>query len=176
MAETFTDGVFLTYSSHGRAVVRPIAERLKADGLRVWFDEWGIKPDESLAPRRVSGWGRPRSRKGWSIPACHDGTVPTNCIKDANRPSRYWERELTDGDTCVLDPGNGSCDFLVRLSDSETGRCLQVLEGHTSAVATAARSTDGRRAFSGHSNGGIWGWNLAKFVTDARAPRKPNTQ
>ena len=55
MAETFTDGVFLTYSSQGRAVVRPIAERLKADGLRVWFDEWGIKPDESLAPRRVSG-------------------------------------------------------------------------------------------------------------------------
>jgi small GTP-binding protein len=28
-------------------MVRPLAERLRADGLRVWFDEWVLRPDDS---------------------------------------------------------------------------------------------------------------------------------
>jgi hypothetical protein len=33
---------FLSHSSTDKAGVRAVAERLRADGLRVWFDEWEI--------------------------------------------------------------------------------------------------------------------------------------
>jgi hypothetical protein len=45
MPEPQTDfqyDVFLSHSSKDKAIVRSIAERLKADGVRVWFDEWAI--------------------------------------------------------------------------------------------------------------------------------------
>ena len=34
--------VFLSYSSKDKAVVRALAERLRADGVKVWFNEWEI--------------------------------------------------------------------------------------------------------------------------------------
>jgi hypothetical protein len=39
MADDFTYDVFLSHSAKDKAVVRAVAERLRADGLRVWFDE-----------------------------------------------------------------------------------------------------------------------------------------
>ncbi|HEY0100016.1 MAG TPA: TIR domain-containing protein [Pyrinomonadaceae bacterium] len=51
MPDTFKYDVFLSYSSKDKAVVRPIAERLRADGMRVWFDEWEIKLWHSKAAR-----------------------------------------------------------------------------------------------------------------------------
>ena len=45
-----TYDVFLSHSSKDKAVVRAVAERLRADSLRVWFDEWEIKADDSLSP------------------------------------------------------------------------------------------------------------------------------
>ena len=44
MADDFKYDVFLSHSPKDRAVVQDIAERLRGDGLRVWFDEWEIKP------------------------------------------------------------------------------------------------------------------------------------
>ena len=29
-------------------MVRPLAERLRQDGLKVWFDEWVLKPGDSI--------------------------------------------------------------------------------------------------------------------------------
>jgi hypothetical protein len=40
--EVFTHDVFLSHSAKDKAVVRPLAERLRQDGLKVWFDEWEI--------------------------------------------------------------------------------------------------------------------------------------
>ncbi|MGH8480423.1 MAG: toll/interleukin-1 receptor domain-containing protein [Gammaproteobacteria bacterium] len=40
----FTHDVFLSHSSKDKAVVRAVAKRLRADGLRVWHDEWELKP------------------------------------------------------------------------------------------------------------------------------------
>lgn len=42
MSETFTYDVFLSHSFKDKDVVRQIAERLTADGVRAWFDEWEI--------------------------------------------------------------------------------------------------------------------------------------
>ena len=29
-------------------MVRPLAERLRADGVKVWFDEWVLKPGDRI--------------------------------------------------------------------------------------------------------------------------------
>src|SRR6266481_86411 len=60
MSEYFPFDVFLSHSSKDKPVVREAAERLRADGLRVWFDEWEIqagdipaKVEEGLEQSRV---------------------------------------------------------------------------------------------------------------------------
>jgi hypothetical protein len=42
MPEDFKYDVFLSHSAKDKAVVRLLAERLREDGLKVWFDEWEI--------------------------------------------------------------------------------------------------------------------------------------
>lgn len=49
MADEFTYDVFLSHSSKDKAIVRDIAERLRDDGLRVWLDEWVLKPGDNSA-------------------------------------------------------------------------------------------------------------------------------
>ncbi len=55
MNERFTFDVFLSYSSKDRNVVRDVAERLRADGLNVWFDEWILKPGDSIPAKIDEG-------------------------------------------------------------------------------------------------------------------------
>jgi hypothetical protein len=40
-------------------VVRPLAERLRADGLKVWLDEWEIKPGDSIPAKIEEGLEHP---------------------------------------------------------------------------------------------------------------------
>ena len=47
-SESFTHDVFLSHSTHDKPVVRELAERLRADGVRVWYDEWEIKLGDSI--------------------------------------------------------------------------------------------------------------------------------
>ena len=51
MADGFQYHVFPSHSAKDKRIVRRVAERLRGDGLRVWFDEWEIRPDGSLSPR-----------------------------------------------------------------------------------------------------------------------------
>jgi small GTP-binding protein len=51
-ARRFTYDVFLSHSSKDKAIVRRLAERLKKDRLKVWFDEWEIRPGDSI-PRKI---------------------------------------------------------------------------------------------------------------------------
>ena len=55
----FPHDVFLSHSAKDKVVVRPLPERLRQDGLRVWscppkpsgeggFDEWVLKPGDSI--------------------------------------------------------------------------------------------------------------------------------
>ena len=48
MPDDFCYDVFLSHSAKDKAVVRPLAERLRADGVKVWFDEWVLKPGDSI--------------------------------------------------------------------------------------------------------------------------------
>ncbi len=40
--------VFLSHSFHDKDIVRALAERMRADGLRVWLDAWEIKVGDSI--------------------------------------------------------------------------------------------------------------------------------
>jgi hypothetical protein len=55
MADGFTHDVFLSHSSKDKPVVRDIAERLRPDNLRVWFDEWELKPGDSIPAKIEAG-------------------------------------------------------------------------------------------------------------------------
>lgn len=48
MATKFLFDVFLSHNSRDKTRVRRLAERLKQAGLRVWFDEWVIKPGDDI--------------------------------------------------------------------------------------------------------------------------------
>ncbi|MCP5522919.1 MAG: toll/interleukin-1 receptor domain-containing protein [Verrucomicrobiales bacterium] len=51
----FPDDVFLSQSAKDKQAVRPLAERLRKDGLKVWFDEWEIKPGDSIPAKIEEG-------------------------------------------------------------------------------------------------------------------------
>ncbi len=55
MTDNFRYDVFLSHSSKDKDTVRPLAERLRADGLRVWFDEWMLKPGDSIPAKIEEG-------------------------------------------------------------------------------------------------------------------------
>ena len=65
MNTTFPYDIFLSHSSKDKAVVRPLAERLRADGLKVWpcppkpgeggFDEWVLRPGDSIPAKIEDG-------------------------------------------------------------------------------------------------------------------------
>src|SRR5574340_166874 len=55
MGDQFSFDVFLSHSAKDKAVVRALAERLRADGLKVWFDEWVLKPGDSIPAKIEEG-------------------------------------------------------------------------------------------------------------------------
>ena len=51
----FEFDIFLGHSAKDRGTLRAIAERLREDGLRVWFDEWILKPGENISAKTQQG-------------------------------------------------------------------------------------------------------------------------
>jgi WD40 repeat protein len=48
MATSFSYDVFLSYNSQDKLRVRKLAARLADEGLRVWFDDWVLKPGDDI--------------------------------------------------------------------------------------------------------------------------------
>ena len=55
MSDLFPFDLFLSHSSKDKALVRPLTERLRDDGLRVWLDKWQIKPGDSILAKIEEG-------------------------------------------------------------------------------------------------------------------------
>jgi small GTP-binding protein len=237
MADDFTYDVFLSHSSKDKAVVRPVAERLKKDGLRVWLDEWEIKPghnipakiEEGLEHSRAlvlcmsanvfgSDWAQleagtfrfrdPLNKERRFIPLrLDDAPVKSSlaqflyinwlpdpagreqeyaklleaCRPPAKPPAadareqaaneqvaeRAIQLDYKDAsvDVYAFSPDGkraltSSSDGTVRLWDLETGRCLRVLQGHTSPIYRVAWSVDQRRALSGSDDKTVRLWDV----------------
>src|SRR5882672_6752828 len=60
MSAEFQYDVFLSHSAKDKPVVREVAERLRKDGLKVWFDEWVLKPGDSIPAKIEEGLERSR--------------------------------------------------------------------------------------------------------------------
>ena len=54
-AKGFEFDVFLSHSSKDKTTVREIAERLKEGGLKVWLDDWQIRPGDSIPAKIEEG-------------------------------------------------------------------------------------------------------------------------
>lgn len=48
MNDQFSFDVFLSHNSKDKPRVQRLAEKLRTSGLRVWFDEWAIKPGDDI--------------------------------------------------------------------------------------------------------------------------------
>src|SRR5215210_8662485 len=55
VADEFKHDVFLSHSAKDKAVVRDVAERLRKDGVKVWFDEWVLKSGDSIPAKIEEG-------------------------------------------------------------------------------------------------------------------------
>jgi hypothetical protein len=60
MSDDFQHDVFLSHSSRDKAGVRDVAERLRRDGVKVWFDEWVLTPGDSIPAKIEKGLERSR--------------------------------------------------------------------------------------------------------------------
>ena len=61
MAETFTYDVFISHSEKDKPAVRELAERLRKDGLRIWLDDWEIKPGDAILLKIQAGLEQSRT-------------------------------------------------------------------------------------------------------------------
>ena len=60
MPDEFPYDVFLSHNAKDKAVVRDVAERLRKDEVKVWFDEWVLKPGDSIPAKIEEGLERSR--------------------------------------------------------------------------------------------------------------------
>jgi hypothetical protein len=192
VSENFTFDVFLSHSSKDKAVVRALAERLRKDGLKVWFDEWEIKPGDSIPAKIEEGLERAR--------------VLVLCMS-ANAFGSDWA-QLEAGTFRFRDPLNKQRRFIpIRLDAAPIKGSLaqflcigwlpEVREqeypklltacypparpaglteaqqrfqsailslGHTASVRSVAWSPDGQRALSGAADNTVRLWDLAAGI------------
>src|SRR6266571_372367 len=96
MADEFSYDVFLSHSAKDKAVVRDVAKRLQKDGVKVWFDEWLLKPGDSIPAKIEEGLERSR--------------VLVLCLS-ANASGSDWAR-LESGTFRFRDPLNQERRFI----------------------------------------------------------------
>lgn len=103
MSDGFSFDVFLSHSSKDKQAVRDIALRLRSDGVKVWFDEWEIKPGDSIPAKIEEGLAHSR--------------VLVLCMS-ANAFGSDWA-QLESGTFRFRDPLNKQRRFLpLRLDDA----------------------------------------------------------
>ena len=103
MVDQFPYHVFLSHSAKDKAVVRELAQRLRGDGLRVWFDEWEIRPGDSIPAKVEEGLQHSR--------------VLVLCMS-AHAFGSDWAK-LEAGTFRFRDPLNHQCRFIpLRLDDA----------------------------------------------------------
>jgi hypothetical protein len=76
MDEAFEYDVFLSHASEDAAWCEQLAERLRNEGVRVWFDQWYLKPGHNIdvelnkaikaARKMVAVWSAAYFRKEWT--------------------------------------------------------------------------------------------------------------
>jgi len=87
MKTNFDYDVFLSYSAKDKAVVRSLAGRMQADGLKVWpvppkppgvggFDEWMFAPGDNIPAKIEKGFAHSKILRNEGDQMC-GGVEPT---------------------------------------------------------------------------------------------------
>jgi WD40 repeat protein len=182
--------VFLSHSSKDKNVVRELAERLKQDGLNVWFDEWILKPGDNIPAKIDDGLEHSRVLlffmsanafgSDWATLESH-----TFRFRDPlNKSRRFIPLRL---DTAPIKgslaqflyidwlPTSRRAEYpkllaacrvdeperTVSMDDEpEYFRSRIVSLGHAEAISSISISSDGRRAVSGSFDNLVRVWNV----------------
>ena len=89
MPDAFQYNIFLSHTAKDKAVVRPLAERLRTDGVKVWFDEWVLKPVVPVAHQM--GEGARRAGEGCMSAHAYGSDwaqLESGTLRTGQRPSR----------------------------------------------------------------------------------------
>jgi GTPase SAR1 family protein len=183
----FNYDVFISHSSKDKPTVRDLAERLRADGLRVWFDEWEIQPGDMIPKRIIDGldqsrvlvlcmsatffaseWGMlesytslfrdPTNQQRRFIPLRLDDAV----IKDTLKQFAYvdWRQKSHEQYARLLATCRPPAPA-VQPSIKHKGKSQpnKVFKGHTSAVSCVDVTPNGRRVVSGSGDNTVRVWD-----------------
>ena len=197
MTQDFEYDVFLSHSSRDRAAVRELAQRLKGDGLRVWFDEWVIRPGDSIPLAIERGLEASRTlvlamsaqafASDWVTLERHTALFrdPTNQqrrfipvrlddaeIKDALKQFAHVDwREKSEAEYARLLAACRSAPAAARDAGDlkHPLRFPVMLKEHTDLVRAVAITADGRRAISGSDDETVRVWDLEGRQTPRHA-------
>jgi len=171
MAAQFSYDVFLSYSSKDEAVVRAIALRLRADGLRVWFSNWEIRPGDPFPAKIEEGLEHSRVLVAFSPDGRRVLTGKTMVgVWDAATGKKLVALEGSRGGIAAFSPDSqrvaaGIQRGYVGVWDATTGALLTRLEGDGD-FNSIAFSQDGNRVLT---STGVWnamtGNRLVTFPT-----------
>ena len=151
MPDEFPYDVFLSHSAKDKAVVRPLAERLRADGVKVWFDEWELVGRDSVEPtkRQVkieeglerSNFGFRISDFGFAKPG-----MSANAFGSDPATAGLESGTLRTGQRPFHDPLNKDCGFIpLRLADAPTNDSDWFRKGDHDALPAGRSETDCQR-------------------------------
>lgn len=183
--DPFAYDVFLSHSSKDKDIVRPLAERLRDDGLHVWFDEWEIKPGDPIGLKIEQGLEQSRvlvfamSRHAltseWTMLERQTAMFrdPVNTqrrfvplrldnakISDTLRQFKYidWRQSTSDQYDELLEVCRSAhIKAKLKIGPSDAIPPIQSILERASAVAVSA---DGRRALFGSSDNTVRLWDL----------------
>jgi WD40 repeat protein len=188
MPKSFAYDVFLSHSSKDKPVVRDLAQRLKADGLRVWLDEWEIQPGDMIGLKVEQGLEQSRTlvlfmsansfASEWVTLDRHTALFrdPTNAqrrfiplrlddveIKDALKQFAYvdWRQKADEQYARLLTACRSAFEATKPATEQKReSHPSKVLSGHKDVVYSVAVTPDGRRAVSGSSDQTVCVWDL----------------
>jgi WD40 repeat protein len=188
MSETFAYDGFLSHSTKDKPAVRRLAERLKKDGLRVWFDAWAIQPGDLIGLKIEQGLEQSRTlvlvmskntfASEWVTLERHTALFrdPTNIqrrfiplrldnteIKDTLKQFAYidWRKKTQKQYTQLLAACRPALTAASPVSrQRRQAHRSKVLKRHNDEVNFVAITPDGRRAVSGSSDCTVRVWAL----------------
>jgi WD40 repeat protein len=187
--EKFVYDVFISHSSKDKPTVRELALRLKADGLRVWFDDWEIKPGDMIGLKIEQGLEQSRTlvmvmsvnafASDWVMLERHTAMFrdPTNArrrfiplrlddaeIKDTLKQFAYvdWRQKSDEHYKKLLT----ACKVTEGLSTKPpiqkiaAAKKAFVLGDHKNFVVAVAVTPDGKKVVSGSADQTLRVWDL----------------
>ena len=185
MADHFQYDVFLSHNAKDKAVVRAVAERLRQDGLKVWFDEWEIKPGDSIPAKIEEGLEHSRvlvlcmsaNAFGSDWAQLEAGTFRFRDPLSQDRrfiPLRLDDAPIRGSLAQFLYvnwlPANREQEYAkileaCRHTDSSVGGLAQAtatpsLKGHTACILKVVVTADGKRAITASVDGSLRVWDL----------------